>query len=192
MEKIIQPGLNTSRNWAMKLVYSIYSHTEGFLLVIFTLMLVTDVLLGILARYVRFEVVFATELGKYIFIWLCAIGISAAARDNRHIRLNFFIDKLPVNRRVTWVLSQVFFLVFSLFFFYWGLQLTWMHITMSKSAMGFNFPMYVFTAALPVGFGLTSFRLACDILKTLKNKKYQPWKQPLAGELAGFTEEKPL
>ena len=64
-----------------KIIISVYKNTEGFLIVVFTFLLVTDVLAGILARYIKFEIVFANELGKYIFIWLCAIGISAAARD---------------------------------------------------------------------------------------------------------------
>jgi TRAP-type C4-dicarboxylate transport system permease small subunit len=146
----------------------IYNNVEGFLIVIFTLMLVADVLAGIAARYVRFEIVFASELGKYIFIWLCAIGISAAARDNQHVRINFVVERLPVSRKLSWIVSQVLFLAFSLLFFYIGCRLTWMHFIMHKSAMGFSFPMYLFTAALPAGFALTSVRLVNDILKKLK------------------------
>ncbi len=161
-----------------KVLGYVAEHTEIFLLVIFSLMLVVDVLLGILARFVRFEVVFATELGKYLFIWLCAVGISAAAKDNQHVRINFIVSALPVGRRVTWVISQVLFLIFSLFFLYLGTRLTWMHIEMNKSAMGFNFPMYVFTAAIPVGFALTSWRLARDIVWCFsKAPDYQPWQE---------------
>jgi len=159
-----------------KILRYIYDHTEVFLSVIFCVMLVTDVLLGILARFVRFEVVFATELGKYLFIWLCAIGISAAAKDNQHVRINFLVAFIPVSRKLTWVISQVFFLLFSLFFIYLGIRLTLMHIEMGKTAMGFNFPMYVFTAALPVGFLLTSIRLMIDIYKSLSDPlHYHPW-----------------
>ena len=146
----------------------IYRNTEGFLISVFTLMLVTDVLAGILARYVKFEIVFATELGKYIFIWLCAIGISAAAKDNQHVRISLVAEKLPVSRRISWILSQVLFLLFSLLFFYIGFRLTWMQYIMQKSAMGFNFPMYLFTAALPAGFALTAIRLVADIVEKIK------------------------
>jgi len=146
----------------------IYEHTEGFLIFAFTIMLVVDVLLGILARYVHFEVVFATELGKYLFIWLCAIGIAAAARDKQHIRLDFFAESLRLPLRWTSLVSQMLFLLFSLFFTYWGAKLTLMHFRMDKSAMGFAFPMYLFTAAIPVGFFLTSLRLIIDLLSILK------------------------
>ncbi|NQU88529.1 MAG: TRAP transporter small permease subunit [Mariniphaga sp.] len=158
-----------------KLFLFIYNNTEGFLLGVFTVLLVADVLAGILARYVRFEVVFATELGKYLFIWLCAIGISLAAKDNQHVRINFIADKLPINRKITWILSQALFLLFSVFFFYWGLQLTIMHFNLDKSVMGFNFPMYVFTTALPVGFGLTSIRLVHNIINSIKKDNKTPW-----------------
>jgi len=141
---------------------------ESVLLWVFTIMLLADVLLGILARYVNFEIVFADELGKYLFIWLCTIGISAATKDNQHVRLNFIASHLPLSPKVIRVTSQLLFLIFSLFYFYWTGRLTWMHFTMGKSVMAFRFPMYLFTFALPVGFGLTSIRLMQDILRIIR------------------------
>ncbi len=41
-----------------------FDEIEGYLMLIVTIMLVIDVFLGILARFVHFEHVFATELGK--------------------------------------------------------------------------------------------------------------------------------
>lgn len=169
---------------AVSVLRVIYDHTEGFLMAVFTVMLVTDVLLGILARYVHFEVVFATELGKYLWIWLCAIGIAAAARDNQHVRISFFAEKLPVPKRLSWLLSQFFFMLMTLFFFFWGLRLTLMHFQMHKSVMGFNFPMFLFTAALPVGFALTSLRLLIDIVKSLLITDREGWKSGTEDGLA--------
>lgn len=142
-------------------------HAENILLWVFTVLLLADVLLGILARYVDFQIVFADELGKYFFVWLCSIGISAAARDNQHVRLTFIASKLPVSRKAVRLTSQTLFLTFAIFYFYWSLQLTWMHYSMEKSVMGFRFPMYLFTAALPLGFGLTSIRLVQDIVSII-------------------------
>ena len=153
-----------------------FDKTEGYLMVIVTIMLVIDVLLGILARFVHFESVFATELGKYLFIWLCLLGISAAAKDNQHIRISFIVEKLPVNPKITWILSQVIFLIFSILIFYVSLRLTWMHFTMKKSAVGFNFPMFVFTAALPIGFFLTSLRLIKDIFSNTSKSGTDRWR----------------
>ena len=148
---------------------------EGYLMVLITSMLVIDVFLGILARFVHFEHVFATELGKYLFIWLCMLGISAAAKDNQHIRISFIVEKLPINPKITWIFSQVIFLIFSILFLYVSLRLTWMHFTMEKSTVGFNFPMYVFTIAMPVGFFLTSFRLIKDIISHTKESGINRW-----------------
>lgn len=50
-----------------------------------------------------------------------------------------------------------------------------MHFTMSKSAVGFNFPMYVFTAALPLGFLLTSLRLIKNIIDNINGSKSGGW-----------------
>ena len=184
--------LNRPGNFAVRFLSFLYNHTEGFLMVIITFLLVIDVLLGILARYIHFDVVFATELGKYIFIWLCAIGISAAARDNQHVRIYFIANKIPLNPRITWIFTQGLFLVFTSFFFFWGLRLTWMHYTMDKEAMGFQFPMYIFTAALPVGFALTSIRLVQNIMGTLKDpKKTAIWEAPIQEEITEVSDEIP-
>src|SRR5687767_4227812 len=137
-------------------VRAITDRAEAFLLWIFTIMLLADVLLGIIARYVNFQVVFADELGKYLFIWLCAVGISAATKDNQHVRLTFIAALLPLSQKFIRMTSQLLFLAFCLFLFYFSLRLTWMHFIMDKSVMGFRFPMYFFTAALPAGFALTS------------------------------------
>jgi TRAP-type C4-dicarboxylate transport system permease small subunit len=156
----------------------LHQHIEGVLMAFFATLLVVDVLLGILSRYVHFEAIFATELGKYLFIWLSCIGVSAAARDNQHIRLNFLVEKLPVPRRVTWIFSQVIFLLMTLFLFYFGIQLAHMHYSMAKTAMGFNYPMFVFTMAIPAGFALCSYRLVVDIINLIGKPDHQPWKTP--------------
>jgi len=151
-------------------------HIERRLMLLITLLLVIDVFLGILARYIRFENVFATELGKYLFIWLCMVGISAAAKDNQHIRISYFAEKLPINPRITWIFSQFIFLIFSLLFFYASIRLTWMHFELSKTAIGFNVPMVLFTAAMPLGFLLTALRLIQDISRSLLEPEKDYWR----------------
>ena len=143
---------------------------EHLLLWIFTALLLCDVLLGIFARYVDLQIIFADELGKYLFIWLCMVGISAATRDDQHVRLIFIASRMPLSPRVLRAVSQVLFLGFTLFFFYWSLQLSLMHLRMEKSVMGFRFPMFLFTMSLPCGFALTSFRLIQDIIGLIQGK----------------------
>lgn len=145
---------------------------EVILLHIFTFLLLTDVLLGIAARYIDLEVVFADELGKYLFIWLSLIGISAATKDNQHVRLSFISARLPLNPKFIAIVSQCLFLIFTLFFLYWSCHLTRMHFIMNKSVMGFRFPMFWFTAALPFGFALTSYRLLQNIIAILQNRSF--------------------
>ena len=170
-------------NTLKKNAYWIYHNIESVLIYIFTILLVLDVLSGILTRYIHFEVVFSTELGKYLFIWLCMVGISAAAKDHKHIRLTYFVERFPVAPRITWIISQFLFLACTVFFFYWSLQLTIMQFNMQKSAMGFQFPMYLFTAALPAGFILTSIRILEDIINKIRNRTDQnPWEGFLEDE----------
>ena len=149
--------------------YWVTDQMEQILLLFLGVFLLGDVLMGILYRYVHFKTVFAEELGKYLFIWFCCIGISAAAKDNQHVRIDFFANKLPLKPKIVWLVSQILFLCFALFFFYLGLGLTFMHLRMGTSAPGFEFPMFVFIAAVPFGYGLTCIRLAQDIVRRLRH-----------------------
>jgi TRAP-type C4-dicarboxylate transport system permease small subunit len=155
--------------------------TEQILLLFLGVFLLLDILTGIVYRYVHFETVFAEELGKYLFVWFCCIGIAAAAKDNQHIRVDFFANKLPVRRRVTWLASQVLFLCFAGFFCYVGFKVMMMHYHNGSSAPGFDFPMWVFVAAVPFGYGLTCIRMIQDIVHRLRH-----WEEavPVLGESA--------
>lgn len=151
-----------------------FRNIERYLLIIISILLVTDVILGIVARYVQFEVVFAEEIGKYLFIWLCTIGIAAAAKEKRHIRVTWFLEKLLLSSNFFWLFSQVCFLVLALFFTYWGVQLAYFHVVMNKSVMGFRFPMVFFSVSIPVGFGLTSVRILQNLYRILIKQENGP------------------
>jgi TRAP-type C4-dicarboxylate transport system permease small subunit len=61
---------------------------------------------------------------------------------------------------------------------------------MDKLVMGFNFPMFVFTAALPVGFGLTCIRLARDIINNIKRgSPPDPWEGQIREEILEIKDE---
>jgi len=158
-----------------KRIANVLHYTEGFLLCVLTLLLVSDVLLGIITRYVHFNIVFATELGQYLFIWLGLVGVSAAARDKQHVRFNLVSSLFGRYRKYSWMLSQLLFLSFTLFFTYWGSQLTLFHLHTNKTAIGFESPMFIFTAAIPVAFGLTSIRLVLDLRNILIKHEEEPW-----------------
>jgi TRAP-type C4-dicarboxylate transport system permease small subunit len=154
--------------------YIITDQTEQILLLFLGLFLLGDVLTAIAYRYVHFQTVFAEELGKYLFVWFCCIGVSAAAKDNQHIRVDFFAKKFPLNPKIVLLIDQLLFLCFTLFFFYVGLELTLMHFKMGTSAQGFGFPMFVFIAAVPFGYGLTCIRLVQDIVCRLRHWDEKP------------------
>ena len=161
--------------------YWITDQTEQVLLLFLGVFLLLDILISIVHRHVHFEMVFAEELGKYLFIWFCCVGIAAAAKDNQHIRVDFFANKLPVSRRVTWLASQLLFLCFAGFFCWIGTNVMMMHYRNGNTAPGFEFPMWVFVAAVPFGYGLTCIRMIQHIVHRLRH-----WDEPvpLLGEAA--------
>ncbi|MFZ7120271.1 MAG: TRAP transporter small permease [Eubacteriaceae bacterium] len=148
---------------------------QRYLCIFLIIFLVLVVFSSILARFIVFGVVFSEELGKYIYIWLAMMGIAVAAKDKAHIRVDFFANKIPINKDLLYIFSLVCFLIVTGFFSYLGLKNTIFHYQMGFTTAGFTFPVFVFTAAMPVGLAVASlnifFQIKEEILNFLQNNK---------------------
>jgi TRAP-type C4-dicarboxylate transport system permease small subunit len=58
--------------------------------------LVFVVLLAVLFRYaLDNSLVWSDEFVRYLFVWLTMIGAAVVLREREHIRIEYFVDKLP-------------------------------------------------------------------------------------------------
>lgn len=90
-----------------------------FLLVI----LVLDVWLGILARYViPLPLTFTEELARYLMIWMALLAVSSGIAYREHIGVEFVFSRLPPGmRRVLAVSFDVIAFAFFFALFWYGL-----------------------------------------------------------------------
>jgi len=84
-------------------------------------LLVLDVWLGVLARYVfTFEVTFTEELARYLMIWMALLAVSSGISYREHIGVLVVFERFPRNLRrwlaVAFDLIALFF--FAIIFFY--------------------------------------------------------------------------
>lgn len=113
------------------------------------------------------------ESARYLFIWLIYLGISYCAKHDRHIRVDLlmhvgFLSKL--DKKLLCLLADIVFLGFALAIVWLGYEYTEkLFARNQKTASLADLPVWVVYAAIPVGYGLTAFRLLQVLWRRLRN-----------------------
>lgn len=123
----------------------------------------------ILLAQVVFRYVFGNPLigsedaAKLATIWMVFLGAGLAVRDRLHIKIDYFVDKLPPQwQRVIDVGTDVVELIFIGIVLYQCIDLFDMQHGMKS--VGLNIDVTFFSAALPAGFLLMAIFMIRQIL----------------------------
>jgi len=86
-------------------------------------LLVLDVWLGVLARYVLpFPATFTEELARYLMIWMALLAVSSGISHREHIGVLVLFERFPPTMRKWLAVSfDLIALVFFALIFYYGL-----------------------------------------------------------------------
>jgi len=86
-------------------------------------LLVLDVWLGVLARYVLpFQITFTEELARYLMIWMALIAVSSGISHREHIGVLILFERFPPSvRKWLAVLFDVIVFIFFAIIFYYGI-----------------------------------------------------------------------
>ncbi|RMG84100.1 MAG: TRAP transporter small permease [Bacteroidetes bacterium] len=129
-------------------------------------------LVAIFFRYVLNNSLFwSDEIIRYLFVWLTFLGAAVAFRENAHIRVTFFREKLPATpRKIVENLDQWLTLGFLIFLsvggFYWVADLR------GSFSPALGLPLnWLFYAALPVSTTLMAGFEMVRIWRGFKNPK---------------------
>lgn len=127
--------------------------------VVLLVLLVLDVWLGVLARYVLpISITFTEELARYLMIWMALLAISSAVVRRQHIGVGFLFERFPAGLR-RW-LSLGFSLIGCGFFVvlaYYGCGMV--ERAMNRSTMIFGMPRGYAVASVPVAALLAAAQL---------------------------------
>jgi TRAP-type C4-dicarboxylate transport system permease small subunit len=146
---------------------------SGWLVLILTLLVSFDVLL----RYIfKQSIPGAVEISQVLLTFMVYLILGAVQEKKDHIRIDFFIEKLPVKIRRYWevVISIVGVVFFSFLFVY-----CWESFLSSYEMKEFyggaiRIPIYPGRAAIVVGIGLMVVALLKDIGLLLHSKDKAP------------------
>lgn len=112
----------------------------------------------------------AEEISRFMFIWLMYFSFSYTTRRQRHIRLTFMLEKLPLTaRKIVMIAVDLLFLTFSVIIFWAAWRICQEVIRFQDRAVTIDISMNIIYSAGLVGFGLMIIRIIQSIIWKCKN-----------------------
>lgn len=105
-----------AKRWSLKINWLVERVT-----VVLLVLLVLDVWLGVLVRYViPLPLTFTEELARYLMIWMALLAVSSGIAHREHIGVEFIFTRLPapVRRWLAVAFDVIAFVFFFALFFY--------------------------------------------------------------------------
>lgn len=137
--------------------------TISFFFCIILLLTITLVLL----RYLfNTSIMGGSELMGYLFIYTTSLGAAVSICKNEHIRISYFVDKLPpAGRRFIAVTNYLLVAGINLVIAY--LSISWIQQVGSSSSPVMRIPMWIAEISVPIGCLFVVLFCVTGIAKTL-------------------------
>lgn len=147
----------------------IFERTLEYSLVALFVVVIAGVALQVFFRYVlNSPLTWSEELSRLAFTWMLFLGLCLAEKDNIHIAVDFFVDRMPASvQKPLRVAVEVFCIAILLTVVYYSIQFIEMQRAMRSVALDIS--MAYFTLAVPVGcllFAIYKFQTIARIMRT--------------------------
>ena len=145
----------TSKRWSLRVNWLIERICVALLV-----LLVLDVWLGVLLRYViPLPLTFTEELARYLMIWMALLAVSCGISHREHIGVEFIFVRLPAPvRRWLAVAFDVIAFIFFFALFWYGLG--FVERGMTRLTMIYSIPKGYAFAGVPLAAALACIQLA--------------------------------
>jgi len=114
----------------------------------------------------------ADEVQVYLVIWAVFLALGLVTAADRHVRADLFVAMFaPGFRRLVGIFGELLGLVFALLLLGYGTAITWQTWSYGDvSTTSLRFPLWIYSAALPVGALLMAVAYAKRCLNLLGKK----------------------
>jgi TRAP-type transport system small permease protein len=107
---------------------------------------------NVISRYAtNASFAFTEEYSVFLLVFMTFVGASAAFAANEHIRITFFLNRLP--GPLVWICEVVTLLATTLMFalvVYYGFEVTYDEWYWGETSPGLGYPTWIYTIWLPV------------------------------------------
>jgi TRAP-type C4-dicarboxylate transport system permease small subunit len=107
---------------------------------------------NVVARYATSaSFAFTEEFSVFLLVFMTFVGASAAFATNEHIRITFFVERMPPVLR--WLAEMVTLIATTLMFaliLWYGAEVTFDEWKWGETSPGLGYPVWIYTIWLPV------------------------------------------
>ena len=149
----------------LKKCINVYNNIEKWFLIIMMALMIIIIFAQVVTRYVFHNSLFwSEEIGKFIFVWISWIGVSAGMVNHEHIQITIVLDLLKKKgfihaQKFMELIGNLAWMFTSLVILIYGMELitTQMHSAVVAAATGI--PMWIVYLCLPISSVLVCARL---------------------------------
>ena len=118
----------------------------------------------------------ADEVQVYLVIWAVFLALGLVTAADRHVRADLFVAMFaPGFRRWVSIFGELLGLAFALLLLGYGAAVTWQTWSYGDlSTTSLRFPLWIYSAALPVGALLMAVAYAKRCIRAIKEKGVKP------------------
>jgi TRAP-type C4-dicarboxylate transport system permease small subunit len=107
---------------------------------------------NVVARYAtNVSFAFTEEFSVFLLVFMTFVGASAAFAANEHIRITFFLQRMPPTlRRVSEIVTLLATTIMFALIVWYGGRVTWAEWTWGETSPGLGYPAWIYTVWLPL------------------------------------------
>ncbi len=100
-----------------KKFHLLWNNFEVYLMILFLCIFLLNITVQIILRlFFKSPLSFTEEISRYSFVWMVFLGLSYATKYSKHIRIDWFVTKLPAKAQVV---IEFFIDILTLLVFLW-------------------------------------------------------------------------
>ncbi|WP_431024885.1 TRAP transporter small permease [Halomonas sp. H5] len=148
------------------------SKVEAVILALGVLLMATNTVANVIARFVFGDsIFFSGEINRILIIMITFAGIGYAARHGRHIRMSAIYDALPVGGRKVLMITIAFFTSLAMFFLcYYSIVYILDLQSKGRVLPALGFPIWTIYVWVPLGFLITGIQYLLTAIKNLVSR----------------------
>jgi len=156
----------------MEFIKKIFNDIEILIASVFFAIMLIVILLQIFLRAAGTGISWAEELARYLMIWGCCLGVSAATKRRAQVSIDAIVDHVPfkISYLIRLAIDIIEFVLF-VFAFIFGCMFTLKAIESGQTMPSLRAPIWLVYLAFPVGFGSSAIRQLVCTVQALKDPK---------------------
>jgi len=146
---------------------------EIYLGAVFFVVMTVLLFAQVVTRYV-FGMAFTwtEELATILFVWMIYLGVAAAVRRRKHLKIDAFVETLPFKKKkILLIGSNVIFFVFCVYIMFPLMTMVNNFAGRNATSSILLIPKAISYGMLPVCFGLTAFRIIQEMIVLFHEKE---------------------